>query len=234
LASMMKSLMSRYSPEQLKFIVVDLKSSALLDVVDERYILKWRGRVCRVCGPNKPNCTHKEEVREERDYSGLILSGPELEIAVPAVATAMENRSPTATVSREERRNRSWWSGPEVFIFVDDYAMVYNGAQQAFAPIAPYWGNAHEMGVHTVVACPINIANRVLSPQSSLMKLNNDVSASTLIMNGIKENGPIGTVRVEPRPPGRGVLLQAGTPEVIQTPVMAELEATTASPPEMT
>lgn len=208
LASMMNSLTSRYSPEEVKFLVVDLKSSRLLDAVDDDYLLRWADK-------------------DGHQRSGLILNSADLETGVHAVANGMSARMPSAEVTREERRNRSWWRGPEIFVFVDDYAMVNNVAPGAFAPLARFWGSAEQVGVHAVVACPISVANRVLPQGTSLMKLNNDVNAATLVMDGVKDNGPfIAGVRVLPRPPGRGVLCFAGTQETIQTPVIPDLEAT--------
>ena len=109
-------------------------------------------------------------------------------------------------------------------MFVDDYAMVNSAAPQAFAPLAPYWGNAHSLGLHAVVSCPIGLATRVLAQSGSLLKMNNDVNGATLVMDGIKENGPILGLRVQPRVTGRGVLITAAGQEVIQTPVVTEME----------
>jgi S-DNA-T family DNA segregation ATPase FtsK/SpoIIIE len=112
-----------------------------------------------------------------------------------------------------------------VFIVIDDFAMVHNANPAAFAPLSSLWGNAHQIGVHAVVACPIAVANRVLPTGTSLMKYNSDLGAATLVMDGVKEHGPIAGVRVAPLPPGRGVLAHAGRQDVIQTPVVTELES---------
>jgi hypothetical protein len=49
---------------------------------------------------------------------------------------------------------------------------------------------------------------------SSLIKLNADVNAATLVMDSQKENGPyIAWVRLGPRQPGRAVLVAADTHE---------------------
>ena len=78
-----------------------------------------------------------------------------------------------------------------------------NGAPRVFDALSPFWGNAQDLGVHAVVASPIGIANRVLGA-SSLMKLNNDVGAATLIMDGVKENDPIVTCASSRACPGEG------------------------------
>lgn len=206
LASVMKSLTSRYTPDQVRFLVVDLKGSRLQDVVEDDYLLRWTD------ASGTPR-------------NGLVLNGPDLEIAVKAVAAAMQARSATAEVTREQRRNRSWWSGPEVFLVIDDYSMVNNASPAAFAPLAPFWGSAEQLGVHAVVACPIAVAGRIFMASGSLMKLSADVGGATLVMNGVKENGPtIAGVPVKPLPPGRGVLVTPDGKDVIQTPVLPELE----------
>jgi S-DNA-T family DNA segregation ATPase FtsK/SpoIIIE len=207
LASIIGNLCARYTPDQVQFLVVDLKGSRLVDAVDDDYLLRWT----QTDGSSR---------------NGLVLTGPDLEVAVAAVANAMKARMPHADVTREQRRSRSWWTGPEVFIVVDDFAMVHNANPAAFAPLASLWGNAHQLGVHAVVACPIAVANRVLPTGTSLMKFNADLGSATLVMDGVKENGPIlAGVRVAPLPPGRGVLAHAGRQEMIQTPVVAELES---------
>jgi S-DNA-T family DNA segregation ATPase FtsK/SpoIIIE len=206
LASMMQSLMARYTADEVKFLVVDLKSSRLLDVLDEDYLLRWQDG-------------------HGQHRNGLVLNSTDLETGVQAVANGMSARMPSGEVTRAERRGRSWWRGPEIFIFIDDYAMVNNANPSAFAPLAKFWGSAEQIGVHAIVACPISVANRVLPVGASLMKLNNDVNAATLVMDGVKDNGPfIAGARVLPRPPGRAILSFAGTLETIQTPVVPELE----------
>ncbi len=228
IAAIMGSLMERYSPDEVKFLVVDLKSSPLLDVIDERYILSWMGE--EEVQVANPVAGQPAKMKRPVNRSGLILNATELAPAVDGVAKALANRSPTDVVGLQDRRQRSWWSGPEVFVFIDDYAMVNSAAPQVFAPLAPYWGNAHQLGLHSVVACPISLATRVLGQSASLVKMNNDVNGATLVMDGIKENGPILGVRVEPRVTGRGMLITAAGQEVIQTPIVGDLAGSDPEP----
>jgi S-DNA-T family DNA segregation ATPase FtsK/SpoIIIE len=143
------------------------------------------------------------------------------------IANSLQARSPSSETTLQERRRRSWWQGPEIFLIVDDYAMAHNAAPSAFAPLAPYWGNAQQLGIHAVVACPMGLANRMLGATHTLPKLNNDSGGATLLMNGIRTDGPVAGIKLEPRVPGRGVLINAGRQEVIQTPVVTDLESRT-------
>lgn len=227
IASIMRYLASTFSSEEVKFIVVDLKSSKLMDVVDaidDDYILRWE-RAEEIPNPD----FGKEEGRPAKitrhvPRTGVITNPMELTPTMLDVSAALAKRAPTGLESREQRRDRSWWTGPEIFLFVDDYAMVSSAAPQAFAPLAPHWGNAPALGIHSVVACPMSLANRMLGSTNSLPKLIHDAGGSTLIMDGVKSDGPVLNQRIEPRTPGRGVLLTNEGQEVIQTPVVAELE----------
>lgn len=228
LAAIMRSLMQRYTPDEVKFLVVDLKSSALLDAVDDRYILQWTGIIEETNlrpAPGQPAKTQREVPR-----TGLLLDAPDVAPAMQDVSRALGRRLPSGPLTAQQRRSRAWWSGPEIFLFIDDYQMVYNAVPQAFEALKPNWGTAHNLGFHAVVACPIGIATRVLSQTGQLPKQINDVNGATLVMDGIKENGPILGVRVEPRVPGRGVLITGGDKEVIQTPVVADLEVRKDAP----
>lgn len=223
IASIMSFLTSKFTADEVKFIVVDLKGSKLLDYVDEDYVLRWTGEQ-EVANPEAAKPGQPQRITRQVARSGLITNPMELAPAMVEVARALEKRAPTGTETREQRRNRSWWSGPEIFLFVDDYAMVANAAPQAFAPLAPHWGNGHQLGIHGVVGCPMALANRLLGSGNSLPKLTNDAGGAALIMDGLRSEGPVLNQRLESRPKGRGVLLTNQGREVIQTPVFEALE----------
>lgn len=227
LAAIMGGLTRRFTPDQVKFIVVDFKGSKLLDAIDEDYILRWTGRqdaanpefIAGVSPPGTP-----PRISREIPRTGLVTNPMDLAPIMVDVAASLAARAPKGTETREERRARSWWTGPEIFLFVDDYAMVANAAPTAFTPLAPHWGNAPQLGIHSVIACPMALANRQLSSTHSLPKLNTEAGGATLVMDGIRTEGPVLGVRLEPRVAGRGILLTTEGQEIIQTPVVPELE----------
>jgi S-DNA-T family DNA segregation ATPase FtsK/SpoIIIE len=224
LAAAMRYLTGRFSPEQIKLIVVDVKGSKLLDAIDEDYILRWTSEQ-EVANPEyRHDPMQPPKIKRPVSRTGLVTNPMELAPIMVDVANALAARAPKGTESIEERRARSWWSGPEIFLFVDDAAMVANAAPMAFAPLAPHWGNAPQLGIHSLVACPMAVANRQLGAANSLPKLNNEAGGATLVMDGIKSEGPVLGVRLGPRPPGRAVLLTNEGQEVIQTPVVPALE----------
>lgn len=225
IAAILKSLTSRFTPDQVKFIVVDLKGSKLLDAIDEDYLLRWEGT------EDVPNPEYRQHVpgappkiKRPVARTGLVANPTDLAPVMVDIAASMENRRLKGTETVEERRARSWWTGPEIFIVVDDYAAVANAAPTAFAPLAPHWGNAPMLGVHAVVACPMTSANRALQQGQSLPRLNYENGGSNLLMDGLRNDGPVLNIRLERRQRGRGILLTTDGQDVIQTPVLSDLE----------
>ncbi|WP_193606205.1 type VII secretion protein EccCa [Mycobacteroides abscessus] len=225
IASMMTSLTSRFTPDEVRFFVVDLKGSELLDAIDEDYLVRWDA-IEEVPNPQYKAGDFKAppKIKKTVPRSSLVTSPTDLAPVMMGVAGSMENRRLKGTETIQERRARSWWSGPEIFLFVDDYSAVANAAPSGFAPLAEHWGNAPMMGIHSVVACPMVTANRMLGSGNSLPKLNNEAGGSNLIMDGLRSEGPVLTVRLDRKPKGRGILLSSEGQEVIQTPVVPELE----------
>lgn len=226
LAAIMKSLTSRFTPEEVKFVVVDLKGSPLLDAIEDDYILRWEGQE-EVVNPNYDvgnPVAGKQRITRPVARSGLVTNPTDLAPVMGDIGRAMDRRRLKGTESMEERRARSWWSGPEIFIFVDDYAPVMNAAPAGFDPLAPQWGNAPLLGIHSVVACPMVTANRALGQGKSLPRLNNEAGGTNLVMDGLRNEGPVLNIRLNRLPRGRGILLSADGQDVIQTPVMGSLE----------
>lgn len=225
LASVMQDLASRFTPEQVKFVVVDLKGSKLLDAVDENYLMRWDG-VDEVANPdhNPADFRSPRTITRQVPRTSLVTNATELAPVIADVASALSKRAPTGAENKEQRRTRSWWGGPEIFLFVDEYMMVANAAAGGFAPLAQHWGNAAQLGMHSIVGCTMGQANRQLGAGNSLVKLNNDSNSAVLLMDGIRQEGPVLGVRLEPRQSGRGLLLNTEGQHIIQTPVIPQLE----------
>ena len=62
-----------------------------------------------------------------------LTSATQAQPALRDLATYLENRIPGPDVTPEQLRNRSWWTGAEVFVLVDDYDLV---ATQQSSPVA--------------------------------------------------------------------------------------------------
>src|SRR5690606_31799373 len=83
-----------------------------------------------------------------------LTSRSSMQPALAALAEYLRGRMPGPDVTRESLRTRSWWSGAEVFVVVDDHDVVTAGGWQEsglhlLAPLIPV---AAEIGLHVLVA----------------------------------------------------------------------------------
>ncbi|GIF11234.1 type VII secretion protein EccCa [Actinoplanes teichomyceticus] len=130
---------------------------------------------------------------------------PTLEL-MQSVAGYMQRRLPGPDVTARQLRERSWWTGPELFVLVDDYDLVAAGPVNPLAPLLEYLPQARDIGLHLVVTRRAGGASRSL--YEPVIQRLRELSAPGLVMSGPPEEGAlIGTVRPERLPPGRGRLV---------------------------
>ena len=104
-------------------------------------------------------------------------------------------------VSVEQLRDRSWWSGPELFVIVDD--SDNDPGLDALVPLLPY---AADIGLHLVLARRSGqFARSAFQP---LMQAMRDHSA-WLLLSAPREDGPIAGQKLCRCQPGRGVYVHA-------------------------
>jgi S-DNA-T family DNA segregation ATPase FtsK/SpoIIIE len=121
------------------------------------------------------------------------------------VIAALVQRLPPAGISPEQLRRRDWWSGPEVYILVDDYDLVAT-TTNPLAPLLEYLPQARDLGLHVVITRRAGGAGRALfDPVISRIR---ELASPGILLSGPREEGAIfGNVRPQPLPPGRGWLV---------------------------
>ncbi|MDR7280277.1 type VII secretion protein EccCa [Catenuloplanes atrovinosus] len=122
---------------------------------------------------------------------------------VEGAAESLRRRLPGADVTARQLRDRSWWTGPELFVLVDDYELA-GGASGPLQPLAELLPQARDIGLHLVLARRSGGAGRAYDPVLTQLR---ELSAPGLVMSGNREDGPLlGDVRPTAMPPGRGQL----------------------------
>jgi S-DNA-T family DNA segregation ATPase FtsK/SpoIIIE len=125
------------------------------------------------------------------------------------LAASLRGRLPGADVGPRELRERSWWTGPEVVVLVDDYDLVAPAGGAATNPLLPLvelMPQAKDVGLHLVVARRCGGAGRALF--DPLLGRLRELAAPGLVMNGSPDEGAlVGTVKPQLLPPGRAVLV---------------------------
>jgi S-DNA-T family DNA segregation ATPase FtsK/SpoIIIE len=126
---------------------------------------------------------------------------------VELTINAMTKRLPGPDITPQQLRDRSWWSGPELFVLVDDYDLVApNSHDNPLSPLLEYMTQGRDIGLHLVVTRRSGGAGRAIyDPVLSRIR---DLASPGVLMSGNRDEGTlVGNLRGEPLPPGRGWLV---------------------------
>ena len=147
---------------------------------------------------------------------GYVTSADALDELVPRLTGMLRGRMPPPDATPMQMRTRSWWSGPEIFVVVDDYDLLAATGGSPMAPLLEVLPYSRDLGLHLVVARSATGAARAMfEPLLAGMR---DSGCVTLLMSASPEEGlTIGSVRPTQLPPGRGVLVtRRRDPQLIQ------------------
>ncbi|MEU0119556.1 type VII secretion protein EccCa [Streptomyces bobili] len=123
-----------------------------------------------------------------------------------ALADLMKRRSPTADVTAQQLRDRSWWRGPTVFVVVDDYDLVATSSGNPLAGLTELLPFARDVGVRFIVARSTAGAGR--ASYEAFMQRIKELGAQGVVLAGDPGEGDLlGGVRPRPMPAGRGIFV---------------------------
>jgi S-DNA-T family DNA segregation ATPase FtsK/SpoIIIE len=119
---------------------------------------------------------------------------------------ALLKRLPPPDLSPTQLRARDWWSGPDLFLIVDDYELVANAANP-MTMLSELLPQARDIGLHVLLARSAGGAGRAMfEPVIQRMR---EMGSPGLVMSGSKDEGPLlGGVRPAALPAGRGYLVE--------------------------
>ncbi|MGF6881231.1 S-DNA-T family DNA segregation ATPase FtsK/SpoIIIE [Nocardia sp. GAS34] len=133
---------------------------------------------------------------------------------IEEVSRYLAKRIPGPDITPRQLRERNWWSGPEIYVVVDDYDMV--ASSNPLTPLLDFLPQARDVGLHLIIARRSGGAGRALyDPILGPLK---DLSVDALLMSAPRDEGVLlGDVRSAKLPPGRGTLVSRNHPnEMIQ------------------
>ncbi|MBF6351341.1 type VII secretion protein EccCa [Nocardia flavorosea] len=139
---------------------------------------------------------------------GYLTSARDLAEGLPAFAAKMRGRRPPAGVTAQQLRERSWWSGPEIFVVIDDYHMVApRGQLNPLDPIKDLIVDGRDTGLHIIASR--NIAQADSAMYDSVLGQVKNLNSSGVIMDGSRLDGMlIGDVKATKQPVGRGIFVE--------------------------
>jgi S-DNA-T family DNA segregation ATPase FtsK/SpoIIIE len=127
--------------------------------------------------------------------------------AVDTVAGLVEGftkRLPGTDVTPEQLRTRSWWTGPEIYILVDDYDLVTAG-QNPLLPLVDFLPQARDIGLQLIITRRAGGAGRALmDPVVGRLR---ELGQPAVVLSAPRDEGTLYGVRPSQLPPGRGTLV---------------------------
>ncbi len=131
------------------------------------------------------------------------------------LVAALAGREPPPGLSAEELLSRSWWSGPEIFLIVDDIQQLPPGFDSPLHKAVPWVTRAADVGLHVIVT-------RTFGGWSSagsdpMLRALHQANAPLLVMDADPDEGFIrGKMKGGPLPRGRGLLMAEDTGVFVQ------------------
>ncbi|WP_410656574.1 type VII secretion protein EccCa [Amycolatopsis sp. lyj-112] len=137
---------------------------------------------------------------------GYAVSGAQLDSMIKDVHGSMTRRLPGPDVTQEQLKTRSWWTGPELFIIIDDYDLVATQTSNPLKPLTEFLAQAKDVGLHVIAVRRSGGAARAMF-DPILGKLR-EIAAPGMVMNGSRDEGAlVSNVKPSQMPPGRGNLV---------------------------
>jgi type VII secretion protein EccCb len=198
------AICARNDPSEVRFMLADYRSG-LLDAVPQSHLLA-AGAVNR----NNAN----------------------LEEAIKALAINLKKRLPTPDLTTAQLRSRSWWSGPDIVLLVDDWHMIVaaSGMISPMAPLAPLLPAAADIGLHIIVTCQMSQAHR--ATMDKFVGAAFGAGSPTIFLSGEKAEFPTSEFKLKRRPPGQALLVSPDGKEVIQAAYVDPPEEEVFAPPQ--
>ena len=185
-----QAIVARNNRSQVRFMLADFRSG-LLDAVPDSHLM---------------------------DNAAINRNSTSLAESIKILAFHLEKRLPPQNLTTAELRARSWWTGPDVVLLVDDWHMITaaSGPVSPMAPLSPLLPASADIGLHIIVTCQISQAHR-----ATLDKFVGSAygsGAPTLFLSGDKQDFPSREIIVKRRPPGQAFLVAPDRKEVVQAP----------------
>jgi len=143
---------------------------------------------------------------------------------VTDMAATLRDRMPGQEITPEQLRRRDWWTGPELFLIIDDYDLVASSASNPFQPLIEFLAQASDIGLHVIVARAAAGSAR-MSMDALLRRMWESNTPDIALSCPPQEGMLLGNVRPRVFPPGRAMLLTRRQHQILQTAFAGDSEA---------
>ena len=105
------------------------------------------------------------------------------------LAKFLRTRLPGSDVTAEQIRERTWWSGPEVWILVDDYDLVATSSGNPLMELIDLLPQAGDIGLHVIITRRMGGASR--AAYEKVLQMMNDLAVTGILLSGNPSEGAI-------------------------------------------
>ncbi|MET9437995.1 type VII secretion protein EccCa [Streptomyces sp. NPDC006551] len=129
-----------------------------------------------------------------------------MQMHMEAINTVMTKRAPKPDITPQQLRDRSWWTGPQLYVLIDDFELVATNSGNPLQVLVENLPFARDVGIRFIVARSAAGASRAM--YEPFMQRAKELGAQGVILSGDPGEGDIlGSVRARPMPPGRGTFV---------------------------
>ncbi|OLR92193.1 type VII secretion protein EccCa [Actinokineospora bangkokensis] len=153
------------------------------------------------------------------DYRiGYAITADSLHELIGKAAVSMGRRVPGEDVAPDRLRLRDWYTGPELFVVIDDYELLARpmGMGSALDPVLPLLAQGVHIGLHVVIARSTSGAMRAMV--DPVLRRLWELGTPGLVLAYPKEEGKfLGEAQPRKLPPGRAQLVTRRGVKLVQT-----------------
>jgi S-DNA-T family DNA segregation ATPase FtsK/SpoIIIE len=147
---------------------------------------------------------------------GYAVSAPVAKQIVTDLTAVLRERIPGPDITPDRLRSRDWWSGPEFFLFIDDFDLLASSLDSPFQGLVEFLPQAADIGLHIILAR--GAAGSMRTGSDPLLRRLNESNTPDLALSCPPSEGPLmGNIRPRQFPPGRAMLLTRRQHLVLQT-----------------
>ncbi|MFC0546146.1 type VII secretion protein EccCa [Kutzneria chonburiensis] len=139
---------------------------------------------------------------------GYAVDADALTDLIANAGVSMTKRMPGKDITPEQLAKRDWYSGPKLFILVDDYDLLVSGGSMASPtqPLIPLLAHGATIGMHVVISRSTSGAMRAM--MDPLLRRMWELGNPGVLLSYPKEEGKfLGEAKPRTLPPGRAQLV---------------------------
>ena len=139
-----------------------------------------------------------------------------------SATVSMLSRLPGTDVTPEQLDKHEWWSGPQLFMLIDDYDLLAPGGSMGgpMAPLMQVLGQSQHIGLHLIIARSTSGAMRAM--MDPLLRRLWELGNPAVLLSFPKEEGKfLGEAKPRALPAGRAQLVTRRNIRLIQTGIVS-------------